>query len=84
MQAVRVAVGSLRVTVKAPADNGARIGRYTVKCTSDRGVSKTARSAHTAIVVSGLTPGAPYRCVVTAANKRGVSHPSNPSRPVTA
>ena len=84
VKALRVAIGSLRVTAKAPPDNGARIGRYTAKCTSGTGVPKTARSTRSTIVVSGLTSGATYRCVVTAANNRGVSHPSHPSPAVTA
>jgi Phosphoesterase family/Fibronectin type III domain len=85
VKAVHVASGSVRVSVKAPRNNGAHVGRYSAKCTSaNGGISKTVRSPRTSIVVSGLTPGATYRCAVTAANKRGISHPSKPSHPVTA
>jgi hypothetical protein len=78
------AAGSLQLTFKAPATNGAPIKSYAAVCVSPHGVNGTKTGNTKTLVVSGLTVGKVYRCRVTATNSRGTGPLSAPSAPTTA
>jgi hypothetical protein len=81
----KVASGSLKVTFKAPAPNGAPITSYTVKCSSPNGgVAGSQTGPKSPLTVSGLTAGSSYRCRVRATNARGSGSASLRSALVTA
>jgi hypothetical protein len=82
---VNVAPGSLKITVKAPANNGDPLTGETATCTSSNGgVTASNTGAASPIIVTGLTVGATYKCTIRATNTRG-SGPSSPaSKAVTA
>ena len=80
-----VAPGSLKVTFRAPDDNGAPITSYTATCTpSSRKGAKAVNRTAGPITVSGLTHGKAYTCSVKATNSRGTGQPSAPSAAVKA
>jgi hypothetical protein len=82
VKVVKSAPGSLDVTFKAAANNGAPLTRYRAKCVSpDGGVARTWTAGRKArsIPVAGLTRGRHYRCTVTAKNSRGFGPASAPS-----
>jgi hypothetical protein len=82
--AKKTASRSLRISFAAPANNGARITRYTVACASSNGgAAKTASGATTHVTVTGLTARKVYTCTVTATNARGTGTRSMPSAAVT-
>jgi hypothetical protein len=81
----KTAPGSLKVSFHTPANNGARITRYTATCTSSNGGSTNTNSAKASpINVDGLTPRKTYRCTVTATNSRGTGPASPPSASIVA
>jgi hypothetical protein len=83
--AARVKEGSLSVSFKAPAANGAPVTKYTTTCrSSNRGVARTRSGAARPIVVAGLSHGKTYTCTVSATNRRGTGPVSKASRPVKA
>ncbi len=75
--------GSLQLTFKKPAGNGAKITSFRALCVSAHGVNGTQTGKRTTLVVSGLTPGRPYVCRVTARNSRGTGPVSAPSARTT-
>jgi hypothetical protein len=77
------APGSLKLTFKVPASNGAPITSYTAQCVSNNG-SKTKKGTTTTITVSGLTVGQTYTCSVRATNSRGTGPSSLHSNPMAA
>ncbi len=77
------ASGSLKLTFKAPATNGAPITGYTAQCVSNNG-SVTQKGNGTTITVSGLTAGQKYACSVRATNSRGTGPSSARTAPMTA
>jgi hypothetical protein len=78
------AVGEISVEFSEPAFDGrADITGYAAACDSDDGgVSGSDQGSTSPIVVTGLTPGGAYTCVVTATNAIGDSIPSDPSNEV--
>ena len=77
--ATKTAKGTLKITFSPPATNGAPILHDTATCTSSNGgVAKTATSKASPIVVTGLTAGKIYACMVSATNARGTG-PASPS-----
>jgi Fibronectin type III domain len=76
--------GSLQLTFKKPAANGAKVTSFRALCVSAHGVNGTQTGKGTTLVVSGLTPGKPYVCRVTARNSRGTGPVSAPSARTTA
>jgi large repetitive protein len=74
----RVAKGTLRITFRAPDDNGAPITSFAARCTSSNRGAPGAKTARTGpLTVTGLTAGKTYTCTVTAANSRG-NGPASP------
>jgi hypothetical protein len=80
------AAGQISVMFSEPAFDGrADITDFQVDCDSDDdGVSGSNTGATSPIVVSGLTPGSTYTCVVTATNEIGDSDPSTASDEIAA
>jgi hypothetical protein len=77
--------GVLKVSFKPPADNGAKITRFTATCTSaNGGTTRTRSGVKTPVGVTGATAGKTYRCTVTATNSRGTGPKSVASPPATA
>jgi Fibronectin type III domain len=77
--------GSLRVSFKPPANNGATITSYAATCrSSNGGISKTKTGKATPITVAALTPSKTYTCSVNATNSRGTGPSTSPSKPVTS
>ena len=75
--------GTAGVAFRAPASNGgATITGYRATCTSPAGTQRTATGGSSPLVVTGLTAGATYTCVVAASNAVGWSADSAPSGPV--
>ncbi len=88
--AIGVATGanaSAVVAFTAGADGGSAVTSFAATCTSGNGgATGSAVGVATPIVVSGLTGGATYTCVVSATNAVGasaISSASNPVVPVT-
>ncbi len=77
------AAGSLKLTFKVPATNGAPITGYTAQCVSNNG-SVSKKGTSTTITVSGLTVGTKYVCSVRATNSRGTGPSSPRTAPMTA
>jgi hypothetical protein len=83
--ATNPAPGSLKLTFKAPAPNGAPITGYTATCkSSNGGVKQSKDGTKSPITVSGLTAGKTYTCTVVGKNARGAGTPSTPSVARTA
>jgi hypothetical protein len=77
--------GKLKVSFKAPADNGAAITSYTATCASSNGgATKSKSGSSTMLTVIGLTAGKTYTCRATATNSRGTGPRSAPSAAITA
>ena len=67
---------SASIAFLAPASNGGSpITKYTVTCTA-AGASFTASGTASPLIVTGLTNGTPYTCVVTATNSAGTGNAS--------
>jgi hypothetical protein len=80
----RVAAGSVKVTVVAPNNNGAKVTNYSATCTSSNGGATKSGSGKTnKVVVSKLTKGKRYTCTVKATNSRGTGPASKASAVVT-
>jgi hypothetical protein len=77
--------GHAQITVafSAPQNNGSPITSYTASCTAASGTPGSNTGAVSPIVITVLTNGAGYTCVVTATNAFGTSAPSPPSGLVT-
>lgn len=58
------------------------LGTFRAMCTSPAGVTRSASGPSSPLVVSGLTTGVDYSCVVTSSNPAGTSIPSAPSRAI--
>jgi hypothetical protein len=81
--ASKIAGHALRVSFAPPAGNGAPINGYGATCRStDGGRARTTLSRTSRFTVKRLTPGKTYSCTVVAANRRGVSPVSAPTRRV--
>ena len=85
LQVAKVAKGSLRVSFRVPANNGAPITSYTATCTSRNGGVTKSKVARTGpLTVTGLSAGKTYTCTVKATNKRGTGPASHASASVKA
>lgn len=81
----KVATGAIKVSFKAPSNNGAAITSYTAACSSSNGGMANSQSGPASpITVTGLTNGRTYTCTVTATNSRGTGPSSNASGPMNA
>ena len=72
---MKLGPGTLRVTFKAPVDNGAPVTKYAAACLSSRSHAKTQVGNSSPITVTGLNP-ATWSCTIIAANSRGAGLPS--------
>ena len=85
VSASKVMNGAIKVSFKAPKDNGAAIAKYTAKCTSaNGGTTRSWSHLSTHVTVRRLTPGKKYTCTVTATNSRGTGRRSAASNAVKA
>ena len=73
--------GEVIISFTRGADNGASITGYTAYCFGD--TLAFGASSNSPIIVSGLTNGAAYECLVTATNNIGTSLASAASAPFT-
>ncbi len=71
VQVSHVVKNAVKVAFTAPHDNGAPITKYTAKCQSYNGATKSTSSKSGPLTVAGLTPDKTYACTVTATNSRG-------------
>ena len=85
VSASKVMNGAIKVSFKAPKNNGAAIAKYTAKCTSSNGgTTRSWSHLSTHVTVRRLTPGKKYTCTVTATNSRGTGRRSAASNAVKA
>ncbi len=82
--ATHPAARTLKLTFNAPANNGARITRYSALCVTPKGRAVVKSGRTRTLTVKGLTAGKRYGCRVTATNKRGTGPVSAQSKAVTA
>jgi Fibronectin type III domain len=83
-EATHPASRTLKLTFNAPANNGARITRYSALCVASNARAVVKSGSTRTLTVKGLTAGKRYGCRVTATNKRGTGPVSAQSKAVTA
>lgn len=80
----RIGVAHLKVSFRAPSDNGAPITSFKAVCRSAHGVSRGKTGPASPLGVKNLSAGQIYTCTVRATNRRGTGLPSVPSNTVKA
>ena len=84
MPTVQLVSGSLKVTFKAPLNDGAAITSFTASCSSGNGgATKTKSGPASPLTVTGVTAHKSYTCTVTATNSRGTGPKSKPSATIS-
>jgi predicted lipoprotein with Yx(FWY)xxD motif len=80
----RIGVAHVKVSFRAPSDNGAPITSFKVVCRSAHGVSRGKTGTASPLGVKNLSAGEIYTCTAQATNRRGTGSPSVPSNAVKA
>jgi len=80
----RIGVAHVKVSFRAPSDNGAPITSFKVVCRSAHGVSRGKTGPASPLGVKNLSAGQIYTCTVRATNRRGTGPPSGGSNAVKA
>ncbi|MGO9876380.1 MAG: fibronectin type III domain-containing protein [Acidimicrobiia bacterium] len=79
-----IGAAHLKVSFRAPSDNGAPITSFKAVCRSAHGISRGKTGAASPLGVKNVSAGQIYTCTVQATNRRGTGPPSAPSDAVKA